>query len=142
MVRRGELLLAGVGLMLYAPLEAAYIAYAARPAYDAMLGKIQRGVPASYGRVYAAALAYAALLVPWHFLVLRPMRTGLSQQQVLARALLLGVAVYGVYNATNLLLFDAWDPAVALMDTCWGISVLVLVSWLLYWMHTKTRWFT
>lgn len=42
------------------------------------------------------------------------------KQQTVLDAFLLGLAVYGVYETTNLAIFKNWDPLIGLVDTIWG----------------------
>jgi uncharacterized membrane protein len=43
---------------------------------------------------------------------------------------LLGLVIYGVYNATNAAIFKNYDPIIGLIDTIWGIVVGTLVVYL------------
>ena len=42
------------------------------------------------------------------------------KKQPVRDAFLLGLAVYGVYETTNLAIFKKWDPIIGLVDTIWG----------------------
>lgn len=42
------------------------------------------------------------------------------KKETIRDAFLLGLAVYGVYETTNLAIFKNWDPLIGLVDTIWG----------------------
>lgn len=67
-------------------------------------------------RLWAAAPVYIAL----GYL--------LTQQTSAPRAALAGMAVYAVYDFTQLLTFDHYPLYFALMDTLWG-GTLMAISW-------------
>ena len=46
-------------------------------------------------------------------------------------AFLMGVAVYGVYECTNLAMFEQWDWKFAVADTLWGGVLMVCARYLL-----------
>ena len=43
-------------------------------------------------------------------------------------AAILGLAVFGVYNLSNMFVFDGWNAKVAMLDTAWGCCSLFLVG--------------
>jgi uncharacterized membrane protein len=43
---------------------------------------------------------------------------------------LLGLVIYGVYNATNAAIFKNYDITVGIIDTLWGVVVGTLVVYL------------
>ena len=48
-------------------------------------------------------------------------------------AAILGLAVFGVYNLSNMFVFDGWKPRVAAIDTTWGcLSLYIVGNILLY----------
>ena len=42
------------------------------------------------------------------------------KKQTVLDAFLLGLAVYGVYETTNLAIFKNWNPVIGVVDTIWG----------------------
>ena len=75
----------------------------------------------------AAIVSYIILFsVVWYFIV-KDVKT-YTVQQILMRSVMLGLATYGVYNATNLATLRNYKVSVALMDTCWGIFAIATVS--------------
>lgn len=43
----------------------------------------------------------------------------------------LGLLVYGVYNFTNLALFEKYSLKIAMLDTLWGGILFTLVPWII-----------
>jgi uncharacterized membrane protein len=44
---------------------------------------------------------------------------------------LMGLSIYGVFNATNYAIFPEWTAKVSIYDTLWGVTVCGLVALLL-----------
>jgi uncharacterized membrane protein len=125
---------------LYAPLEFAWVYATSQTIYLPMLRRVapySRGLRLSY-----APLAYVPLLGAWHFLVMRHLATGAVLRDSLLRAVSLFLAVYAVYNATNMVTFSEWDLRVAALDVCWGITVAACVTVLMHLIHHRTQLFT
>lgn len=45
-------------------------------------------------------------------------------------AFFLGVFIYGVFETTNLAIFNKWDPIVAIVDTIWGGILFTLTTYI------------
>jgi len=72
---------------------------------------------------YPSALAcYLLLSVVLYTFILRPKRS-------LQEAFLLGICVYGVYDATTYALLKEYPLSMALMDTLWGGILFVMVTY-------------
>ena len=52
----------------------------------------------------------------------------LSRDANYLEALILGSSIYGVFNFTNLAIFKKWSWTLALVDTLWGGTLLVLTT--------------
>ena len=52
----------------------------------------------------------------------------LSRDANYLEALILGSSIYGVFNFTNLAIFKKWSWTLALIDTLWGGTLLVLTT--------------
>jgi uncharacterized membrane protein len=82
-------------------------------------------------RLAPAVIAYALVYAGLVFLVLPPlMQRNISGAALWWHAGLHGLVVYGVYNATNLAVFERYPWSVALIDTAWGVTLHVAVAWL------------
>ena len=63
---------------------------------------------------FPAAIAYLILTIVLYFVILR-------DNQPIWKASLLGLAIYGVYDATNMATISGWNPKFAMIDTLWGV---------------------
>ena len=52
-----------------------------------------------------------------------------NDMDILKYGALGGLAMYGVYNMTNMATFDAWGWSTALMDMSWGIILVILTTY-------------
>lgn len=130
--RADDALLLLAYVVVYGALEAAYLT-AASGVYARAFRAVQRGAPMRVRKQYAA-LAYAVLLPAVGWFLLRPVLAARSPAQLpsawaLSRdATVLALAVYGVYNLTNLATLSEYSPAVAAQDTAWGVACMNAVA--------------
>jgi uncharacterized membrane protein len=71
--------------------------------------------------LFGAVITYVFLIFVLNYFIIRP---GRSAQD----AFLLGLAVYGVYDFTNLALFSKWQLFTAVTDTLWGGTLFYLTT--------------
>jgi uncharacterized membrane protein len=64
-------------------------------------------------------IVYILLMSGWYLVIYREKDRYTLRENVL-KALLYGIVVYGVYDFTNMAVFENWDIKTALMDTMWG----------------------
>jgi uncharacterized membrane protein len=64
-----------------------------------------------------AALVYVLMALAVTYLAIVPSKT---LQESVQKGALVGLAMYGVYDLTNLATFDAWTPWMAMQDMAWG----------------------
>jgi len=84
-----------------------------------------RGFPG--GRLAEAALAYALLL--GGFLAFVPALAARPGWGPASAGAAFGAVVYGVFNATNRVLFGGWGVRASLRDTAWGTVLGALAGW-------------
>jgi len=72
---------------------------------------------------YGAALSYLFLIIGINYFVL--CRNGNYMD-----AFVLGVVIYGVYEATSYALLKNWKPSTVVIDTIWGGILFALVAYL------------
>lgn len=72
-----------------------------------------------------AISAYIILTFALYFLVLR-------DKQPIWKAALLGFAIYGIYDATNMATITDWDYKFVIVDTIWGIVCFSLSAVIFY----------
>lgn len=134
-------------LVLLIALDCAWLSLAGG-AYGTVVGRVQRGVSMNV-RWVPAIVAYAlmflsiyAVVFPWSSLVIAAADDkGLykSLATVAGRAFIVGLCIYGIFNATNLAIFSRYELRLALMDTAWGCSLYVIASTLAWWL-SKHAW--
>jgi len=78
-----------------------------------------------------ALIAYPLMIIALVFIVLRNAKldNGTPLYLAIKHGGLLGLVVYGVFNATNVAMFQGYDIKVAVMDTLWGTFVYTLVTY-------------
>jgi uncharacterized membrane protein len=84
--------------------------YGAKPFIN-MVEKIQN--EKSIVKLSSAAVAYALLILAVHQFVL-------EQPSNYFRAFMLGLIIYGVFDSTNMALFNKYDIQIAIEDSLWG----------------------
>lgn len=115
-----------VYVIVYAALEAAWL-YSMRGFYAERLAAVQCGKELS-ARKGAAVLAYIVLFfVVWFFLV-RRIDAYTPVRDVVVTAVSLGLAIYGVYNLTNLATLAGYTSYLAAVDTLWGVAAITIVG--------------
>jgi uncharacterized membrane protein len=72
-----------------------------------------------------AILVYCLLIGGLYYFILRKRRP-------VEEAFVLGLVIYGVYDFTNYALLKKWSPALAVMDTIWGGTLMALTTYLTY----------
>lgn len=119
----------GVWLGTYFPLEFMYLMLTVPRVYTPMFSKITQQT-VTYQYAYMAVIAYACVLTAWYVLVLRPI-TQVPHPKVhesVGKAVLLALAVYGVYNVTNMVTLPGWDAGVSVLDTLWGVAIFATTT--------------
>lgn len=101
----------------YALLEAAWLSISVPRLYTPLFSGVQ-GSPAAYRPAYAA-IAYPLLLSAMWVLTMTPRPA--TRARLSVRATLFALAVYGVYNLTNLATLSRYTVAAAAADTAWGV---------------------
>ena len=75
-------------------------------------------------QIIPTILCYLFLIfLLYYFIVLK--------KQPVFDAFLLGIAVYGVYETTNLAIIKKWDPIIGIIDTIWG-GILFATTYYIY----------
>jgi uncharacterized membrane protein len=64
-------------------------------------------------RLPYAAVVYALLLLAFYLFVIR-------KKASVVEAFMLGLCIYGVFDFTNMALFDKYSLGIAIVDTVWG----------------------
>jgi len=73
-------------------------------------------------RISSAIICYLFLILAINYFILN------DQQKTEKDAFILGLSIYGVYDATNYALIDKWDKNMAIIDTIWGGILFYLTT--------------
>jgi len=84
-------------------------------------------------KVIPAILAWVCIVIGYYFIVEEP----LDNKYI--RGIILGVGMYGVYNMTNLAIYNKYSYDLAFQDTFWGISLISLVTLLTSILYVERR---
>jgi uncharacterized membrane protein len=75
--------------------------------------------------IVGAILCYILLIGGLNYFII-------SRKKSLQEAFLLGIVIYGVYETTNLAIFNKWSMQAVALDTLWGGILFALTSWVTY----------
>ena len=105
-------------------LDIFYINYVIVPSgFSKMIQNIQ-GSPIQLN-IYGAFLSYLAIIIGLYYFII-------SRQGTILDAFILGLVMYGVYDATNIATIKKWDTYVAVIDTLWGATLFALTTMAVY----------
>ena len=110
--------------MIMIGLDFCYLSFS-KPLYDSQYISIQR--VALQIKLSGAVVAYIAMALGLWYFVLKSSR---PRANVYLDAMLLGLVVFGTYNATNYALLKKYRLGLAVMDTIWGMSMFTAASFL------------
>src|SRR4051812_15309835 len=102
-------------LLVLGVLDALWLGVLARDFYRDAIGPLM-AEPLRWAPALVFYVGYPAALVA---LALYPAGQPLAQQ--IARAVLVGLVGYGVYDLSNLATLRQWPLRLALVDTAWGV---------------------
>lgn len=112
----------GAALITVGLLDGLWLGLIAREFYRSQM----IAVAAENFNMVPAALFYFLYPLGIIFLALTPPAQGWAQ--ALGRSALLGLAVYGVYDLTNMATLKAWPAKLALVDVSWGTFVTAVAG--------------
>ena len=107
-------------------LDAVYLTFITR-FFSTMIKEIQKSDMKV--KAFPAGIAYLILTVVLYFVLLR-------DNQPIWKASLLGLAIYGVYDATNMATISGWNPRFAMIDTLWGVVCFTSTSAIYYYIKS------
>jgi uncharacterized membrane protein len=83
--------------------------------YNTMMKTIQKS-PLKMKPLYALGV-YMLMILGWKLLIDRPNE---KQSNIVRNSILLGLVIYGVFDFTNLAIFDNYSLKLGLIDILWG----------------------
>jgi uncharacterized membrane protein len=94
-----------------------------KAAFETQVINIQRVIMQI--KPWSAVVCYLFLIFVLNYFILEKRRPSWE-------AVLLGLAIYGVYESTNYALFKKWSLRLAIMDTLWGGALFGLTAAIIY----------
>lgn len=79
-----------------------------------------------------AIICYIFLILALNYFVLNEKKTPLH-------AVILGLCIYGVYESTNLAIFEKWNLETLIIDTLWGGVLFGIVTFLTQYIDKKLK---
>jgi uncharacterized membrane protein len=76
-------------------------------------------------KIFPTILCYILLVFGLNYFII-------SKKQTLYDAFLLGIVIYGVYDATTSALLTKWSPKLAIIDTFWGGILMTITTYITY----------
>lgn len=70
-----------------------------------------------------AILSYIFIIVGLNYFIIKPRKS-------VSDAFLLGIVIYGIFEATNLALFKNWLMMTVILDTLWGGILFALTAYI------------
>jgi uncharacterized membrane protein len=79
-----------------------------------------------------AIICYIFLILALNYFILNEKKTPLH-------AIILGLCIYGIYESTNLAIFDKWGFETLIIDTLWGGVLFGIVTFLTQYIDKKLK---
>lgn len=117
-----------ISFITYIILESLYLKNTFKSLYNPVFTNIQCGNQPKYDKFYGGILAYIVLIISWIHFVYKPMLKDLNLKNIILNSTILALAIYGVYNGTNLVTFDKYYINIAIKDIIWGILIFNIIS--------------
>ena len=92
-------------------LDLLFLAFIGKPMFEKMIKEITNKAPVY--NIYGIILSYFFIFLGFKYFVINKKMTSKD-------AFILGLVIYGVFEMTNLALFDKYNYQVAILDTLWG----------------------
>lgn len=76
-------------------------------------------------KIYSAIICYLFLVFGLNYFIL-------NKNESLLSAFLLGIVIYGVFESTNMAIFENWGLLPFLLDTIWGGLLFLITTYISY----------
>lgn len=116
---------------LYLIIDTLYVTQS-KSVYEARIKAIQnKGYPSDKpGTLVIAIVSFLMVALAWWILVAERITIQTSYLEAFRLALVLALAIYGVFNGTLYVAFDEWNTAIFIRDLLWGITLLTFLTFL------------
>jgi uncharacterized membrane protein len=98
-------------------LDLVYLTYIGKPIFDKTIKDITNKMPVY--NIYGIILSYVFILLAFKYFII-------NKKMSSKDAFILGLVIYGVFDMTNLALFDKYNINTAIIDTLWGATLFYL----------------
>lgn len=116
-----------------------FYVYISNSYYNSKVKKIQgKSMTLNTYKYISSFISYLILGVVWYYLIGTYITKEKTLIEVLQRALLIALAIHGVFNTTLFVMFDNWDIYITIRDILWGVFWICL-SALLYYSYIKLK---
>ena len=85
-----------------------------------------------------AFISYLLLTIALYYFIIRKKDNYKTNNELIKDAVILGSLIYGIFDATNLTLFNKWTVDLFIIDTIWG-GILFGLSTYLYILFVKSN---
>lgn len=86
-------------------------------------------------------MAYSLMIVGFIFIILPSLNNSSKKDGFLIKSFkygaVFGFTVYGIYNATNMAIFEDYSLSIAVMDTAWGTFAYFCTTLLYLWLNNR-----
>uniref|UniRef100_A0A6C0CQR0 Uncharacterized protein n=1 Tax=viral metagenome TaxID=1070528 RepID=A0A6C0CQR0_9ZZZZ len=116
---------------LYLIIDTLYVTQS-KSVYEGRIKAIQNsGYPTDKpGTIIIAILSFLAVALAWWILVAERITIQTSYLEAFRLALVLALAIYGVFNGTLYVAFNEWNTAIFIRDLLWGITIITFLTFL------------
>lgn len=81
----------------------------------------------------SAVLSYIFIFLSWFYFIYNPNKNRKTYNtKLLLDAFMLGFVIYGIFELTSMSLFSKWSWLSVFMDTIWGGSLYLLVTFIVF----------
>lgn len=104
--------------------------YTTEPITGKMIKSIQ-GSPVKI-KIIPALICYSVIVFGLYYFIWK-------DHKPVKDAFLLGIFAYGMYEFSNLAIFNNWTLFVAILDTLWGGTLFALTTFIFYYIEQKMK---
>lgn len=77
-------------------------------------------------------LNYASVFVTYVLVIIGLYYFIIKEKRSIWDAFLLGFVIYGIYECTNMSLFNKWDMKIVMIDSIWGGLLFMIATFIIY----------
>ena len=70
-------------------------------------------------KILPTVVVYLYIIASWYYFIYEP-KIHMTKKESVINAFVLGFLTYGIYDFTNMAIFEKWDIKTAMIDNIWG----------------------